>query len=133
MKKIITMLFLSLLVSSVFAYDWVKVLTSENKEMETYNLYLDFDAREPYYIKTESIEYFLFLQDLYEEVEVLFVKKEETNEDEDWQCMLDFAFENDCYAMRMEYEDYCSDIHINIDGSVTMYIYGGFKYQTEEE
>ena len=132
MKKIITMLFLSLLVSSVFAFDWVKVVTAENEEMETYNLYLDLDAREPFYIKTESIEYFLLLQDLYEEVEVLFVKKEEMEEDEGFQYMLDFAFENDCYAMRMEYEDYCSDIHINIDGSVTMYTYGGLKNLTEE-
>ena len=38
MKKIITMLFLSLLVfGKVFAVDWVKVLTNENEEMETYN------------------------------------------------------------------------------------------------
>ena len=133
MKKIIMGLILSLLVfGKVFAADWVKVVTAENEEMETYNLYLDFDAREPFYIKTESIEYFLLLQDLYEEVEVLFIKDEETDEDEDLQCMLDFAFENDYYAVRMEYEDYCSDIHINIDGSVTMYIYGGFKDLTEE-
>ena len=128
MKKIIMGLVLSLLVfGKVFAVDWVKVLTSENEEMETYNLYLDFDVREPFYIKCESIEYFLLLQDLYEEVEVCLV------EDEDWQCMLDFAFENNYYSMRMEYEDYCADIHINIDRTVTMYTYRGFKNPENEE
>lgn len=130
MKRILSVItLLVMLVSSVFATNWVKVFTNED---EAYDLYLDLDAREPFYIKTESIEYFLLLQDLYEEVEVIFVKKEEMEEDEGFQYILDFAFENDCYAMRMEYEDYCSDIHINIDGSVTMYTYGGLKNLTEE-
>ena len=130
MKRILMTLVLSLLVfGKVFAVDWVKVLTSENKEMETYNLYLDFDAREPFYIKCESIEYFLNLKDLYEEVEVCLVEVE----DEDWQCMLDFAFENNYYSMRMEYEDYCADIHINIDRTAIMYIYSGFKNPENEE
>lgn len=123
MKKIITMLFLSLLVSSVFATNWVKVFTNED-EAETYDVYLDFDARDPFYIKCESIEYFLLLQDLYEEVEVCLVE----DEDEDLKPLLDFAFENNYYAMRMEYEDYCADIHISIDGTVIMYIYSGSKY-----
>lgn len=125
MKKILTMLFLSLLVSSVFATNWVKVYTNED-EAETYDVYLDFDARDPFYIKCESIEYFLLLQDLYEEVEVLLVKDEDENED--LKPLLDFAFENNYYAMRMEYEDYCADIHISIDGTVIMYIYSGSKY-----
>lgn len=130
MKKILMTLVLSLMVTvSMFATDWVKVLTSENEEMETYNLYLDFDAREPFYIKCESIEYFLNLKDLYEEVEVCLVE----DEDEDWQCMLDFAFENNYYSMRMEYEDYCADIHINVDGTAIMYIYSGFKNLENEE
>lgn len=130
MKKILMTLVLSLLVSSVFAADWIKILIIENKEMETYNLYLDFDAREPFYIKCESIEYFLNLKDLYEEVEVCLV--EDKDEDEDWQRMLDFAFENNYYSMRMEYEDYCADIHINIDGTAIMYIYSGFKNPENE-
>ena len=130
MKKILSVItLLVLLVSSVFATDWVKVLTCEDEEMETYNLYLDFDAREPFYIKTESIEYFLNLKDLYEEVEVYLVE----DEDEDWQCMLDFVFENNYYSVRMEYEDYCADIHINIDGTAIMYIYSGFKNLENEE
>lgn len=59
MKKILSVITLFLvLVSSVFATNWVKVFTSED---EAYNLYLDFDAREPFYIKCESIEYFLLL------------------------------------------------------------------------
>lgn len=131
MKKILSVItLLVLLVSSVFATNWVKVFTSEGEgEDEAYNLYFDFDAREPFYIKCESIEYFLNLKDLYEEVEVCL----ENIEDEDWKPFRDFAFENNCYAMRMEYEDYCVDIHINIDDTVIMYIYSGFKNPENEE
>lgn len=130
MKRILSVItLLVLLVSSAFATNWVKIFTSED---EAYNLYLDFDAREPFYIKCESIEYFLNLQDLYEEVEVCLVEDKDKDENEDWQCMLDFAFENNYYAMRMDYEDYCADIHINIDGTAIMYIYSGFKNLTEE-
>ena len=130
MKKILMGLVLSLIMTvSMFATDWVKVCTTEDEEMETYNLYLDFDAREPFYIKCESIEYFLNLKDLYEEVEVCLFE----DKDEDWQCILDFAFENNYYSMRMEYEDYCADIHINIDGTAIMYIYSGFKNLENEE
>lgn len=126
MKKILMGLVLGLLVfGKVFAVDWVKVYTNEN-EAETYDVYLDFDAREPFYIKCESIEYFLNLKDLYEEVEVCLVEDEDENED--LNPLLDFAFENNYYAMRMEYEDYCADIHISIDGTVIMYIYSGSKY-----
>lgn len=129
MKRILSVITLFLvLVGSVFATNWVKVFTNED---ETYNLYLDFDVREPFYIKCESIEYFLLLQDLYEEVEVLLVKDEDENED--LKSLLDFAFENNYYAMRMEYEDYCADIHISIDGTVIMYIYSGFKNLENEE
>lgn len=132
MKKILSVItLLVLLVSSVFATNWVKVFTNENEEMETYNLYLDFDAREPFYIKCESIEYFLLLQDLYEEVGVYLFEDEDENED--WQCILDFVFENNYYSVRMEYEDYCVDIHINIDGTAIMYFYSGFKNLENEE
>lgn len=130
MKRILITLVLSLMVGSVFATDWVKVYTNKD-EAETYDVYLDFDARDPFYIKCESIEYFLLLQDLYEEVEVLLVKDEDENED--LNPLLDFAFENNYYAMRMEYEDYCVDIHINIDGTFIMYIYSGFKNLKNEE
>ena len=134
MKKILMTLILSLMTVGMFATDWVKVFTSEDEEMETYNIYLDFDVREPFYIKCESIEYFLNLKDLYEEVEVLLVEVEDEEiDDEGWQCMLDFAFENNYYSMRMEYEDYCADIHINIDGTAIMYIYSGFKNLIDEE
>ena len=131
MKKIITMLVLSLLVSSVFATDWVKIFDCETETMGTIDVFLDFDAREPFYIKTESIEYFLLLQDIYEKVEVYLCE----DEDEDWndyRVLWDFAVENNCYAIRMEGEDCNIDFHINIDGTVTIYGYGGFKYLTEE-
>ena len=122
MKKIITMLFLSLLVSSVFAFDLKKITTCETEEMGTIDVYFDLDSTEPFYIKTESIEYFLFLQDSYEEVEVLLVKEEEM--DEDWKFVRDLAVENNCYSIFMECENwYDIELHINIDNSVTAYCY----------
>ena len=64
----------------------------------------------------------MFLQDLYEDVEVLFVKEEEM--DEDWKFLRDLAVENNCYGIFMECENwYNIDLHINIDGTVTAYCY----------
>ena len=122
MKKIITMLFLSLLVSSVFAFDLKKITTCESEEMGTIDVYFDVDETEPYYIKTESIERFLILKELNEEVEVLFIKDEEM--DEDWRFLRDLAIENNCYYIFMECENwYNVELHINIDNSVTAYCY----------
>ena len=122
MKKIITMLFLSLLISSVFAVDLKKIATYETEETGTIDVYFDYDETEPFYIKTESIEYFLILKEFNEEVEVLFIKEEEM--DEDWKFVLDLAVENNCYCIFMECENwYNIDLHINIDGSVTAYCY----------
>ena len=122
MKKIITMLFLSLLVSSVFAFDLKKITTCESEENGTIDVYFDLDATEPFYIKTESIEYFLILKEFNEEVEVLFIKDEEM--DEDWKVVRDVAVESNCYCVFMECEDgYNIELHINIDDSVTVYCY----------
>ena len=122
MKKIITMLFLSLLVSSVFAFDLVKVYTCES-EVGTCNVYFDFDATKPFDIKNESIEYFLILQDFNEEVEVYFYKNKD--EDEDWKVLWDLAVENNCYNIFIENENCNIEHRINIDGSVTVYAYRG--------
>ena len=128
MKKILITLVLSLLVfGKVFAADWVKVYTFESEAL-TYDVYFDFDATEPFYIKTESIEYFLTLNELYEEAEVYFYE----DEDEDWKPLWDLAVENNCYAIFIENEDYNIEHHINIDGTVTTYAYSGLKNQTEE-
>ena len=54
MKKIITMLFLSLLVfSSVFAIDWVRYGIFENEEVGTCVVYFDYDATEPFELENE--------------------------------------------------------------------------------
>ena len=122
MKKIITMLILSLLVSSVFAFDLKKITTVETEENGTIDVYFDIDQREPFYIKTESIEYFLILKEFNEEVEVLFIKNKEMNED--LKVVRDVAVENNCYCVFMECEDgYNIELHINIDDSVTVYCY----------
>ena len=120
MKRILMTLVLSLLVSSVFATDLKKITTVENEEMGAVDVYFDYDEKEPFYIKTESIEYFLILKEFNEEVEVLFIKEEEM--DEDWKFVRDLAVENNCYSIFMECENwYNIDLHINIDGSVTAY------------
>ena len=132
MKKIFTMLILGLLVfGKVFAADLVKIFDYES-EMETYNVYLDFDAREPFYIKCESIEYFLLLQDIYDEVEVCLCEGEDEDW-KDWKVLWDFAAENNCYAICIENENCNIDFHINIDGTVTAYAYRGLKNQINEE
>lgn len=123
MKKIITMLFLSLMMTvGMFAFDLKKITTCETEEMGTIDVYFDVDAREPFYIKTESIEYFLILKEFNEEVEVLFIKDEEM--DENWRFLRDLAIENNCYYIFMECENwYNVELHINIDNSVTVYGY----------
>ena len=127
MKKIITMLFLSLLVSSVFAVDLIKYNTYETERMGTIDVYFDYDATEPFDIKNESIEYFLFLQDNYEDVYVCLENMEDW-----WPGLCSKAVEHNCYVIIMECEDGCADTHINSDGTVTVYTYRVPKNQTEE-
>ena len=124
MKKIIMGLVLSLMMTvGMFAFDLKKIATCETEEMGTIDVYFDIDQREPFYIKTESIEYFLILKEFNEEVEVLLIKDEET--DEGWRFLLDLAIENNCYYIFMECENwYNIELHINIDNSVTAYVYG---------
>ena len=122
MKKIITMLFLSLLVSSVFAVDLIKYNTYETENMGTIDVYFDYEATEPFDIKNESIEYFLFLQDNYEDVYVCLENMEDW-----WPWLCSKAVENNCYVIIMECEDGCADTHINSDGTVTVYTYSSLK------
>ena len=122
MKKIITMLFLSLLVSSVFAVDLVKYATYETESMGTVDVYFDYETTEPFDIKNESIEYFLFLQDNYEDVYVCLENMEDW-----WPGLCSKAVEHNCYVIIMECEDGCADTHINSDGTVTVYTYLKFK------
>ena len=117
MKKIITMLFLSLMMTfGMFATDWVKYETLENEEVRICDVYFDFDATEPFDINNESIRYFLFLQNIYEDVEVSLENIE------DW-LICSKAVEHNCYAVLMEYGDYCVNIYIHDDNTVTVYSY----------
>ena len=118
MKKIITMLFLSLLVSSVFAVDLVKYATYETESMGTIDVYFDYEATEPFDIKNESIGYFLFLQDNYKDVYVCLENMEDW-----WPGLCSKAVEHNCYVIIMKCEDGCADTHINSDGTVTVYTY----------
>ena len=116
------MLFLSLLVSSVFAVDLVKYTTYETENMGTIDVYFDYDATEPFDIKNESIKHFLFLQDVYGDVEVCLENMEDW-----WTWLCSEAIENNCYNIFMECGYGCTDAYINKDGTVTVYTYPSLK------
>ena len=119
MKRILSVItLLVLLVSSVFAVDLVKYATYETESMGTVDVYFDYEATEPFDIKNESIEYFLFLQDNYEDVYVCLENMEDW-----WPGLCSKAVEHNCYVIIMECEDGCADTHINSDGTVTVYTY----------
>ena len=127
MKKIITMLFLGLLMfGKVFALDWVRYGIFETEELGTVVVYFDYDATEPFELENESIEYFLYLQRGYEKVEVYLY------EDVD-SCWCNKGIEHNCYATLEMYEDYRVEYHVNSDGSVTEYVFSGFKNPEDEE
>ena len=125
MKKIITMLFLSLLVSSVFAVDWVRYGIFENEEVGTCVIYFDYDATEPFELENESIKHFLFLQDIYGDVEVCLENMEDMEDWWPWLCSE--AIENNCYSIFTECGYGCADTYINKDGTVTVYTYPSLK------
>lgn len=128
MKRILSVITLFLvLVSSVFAFDLVKVFEYEG-EAGTVSVYFDLDSTEPFDIKNESIEHFLLLQEFNEEVEVCL----ENMEDEDWKPLWDLAVECNCYNIFMESEDFCVDMYINNNDTVTVYSYSLIKDQIEE-
>ena len=126
MKKVIMGLFLSLLVSSVFATNWLKYGTYETEEMGTIDVYFDLDSTEPRDIKNESIRYFLFLQDIYEDVDVWLEKTE------DWWLYSE-AIEYNCYAICIESESFYTNIYIHDDNTVTVYTYREAEEEAEAE
>lgn len=123
MKKILMGLVLSLMMAAnIFAVDLVKYATYETEILGTINVYFDYEATEPFDIKNESIEYFLFLQDVYGDVEVYLENMEDW-----WPWLCSEAIENNCYNIFMECEDGCTDTYINKDGTVTVYTYPSLK------
>lgn len=125
MKRILMTLVLSLMVSSVFAFDLKKVSTCETEEMGTVDVYFDYDATEPFDIKNESIEHFLLLQEFNEDVDVWLENME------DWWLYSE-AVECNCYNIFIESEDLCADMYINNNDTVTVYSYRLIKDQAEE-
>lgn len=120
MKKILVTLFLSLLISSAFAIDWVRYGTYESADVGTYDVYFDYEATEPFALEKESIIYLLYLQKGYEKVEVRHI------ENKDWYWCNKGA-ELGYYATLERYKDCWVEDHINSDGTVTEYIFSGFK------
>lgn len=123
MKKIIMGLILGLLIfGKVFAVDWVKYGTYETEEMITCDVYFDYDSTEPSDIKNESIKIFLFLQDIFEDVDVWLENME------DWWLYSE-AVEHNCYSIHIKYGNLYANMYIHDDDTVTVYTYRG----TEEE
>ena len=123
MKRILSVItLLVLLVSSVFAVDLVKYNTYETERLGTIIVYFDYDATEPFDIKNESIKHFLFLQDIYGDVEVCLENMEDW-----WPWLCSEAIENNCYNIFMECRNGCADTYINKDGTVTVYTYPNLK------
>ena len=127
MKRILSVITLLIfLVSSVFATDWVRYGIFENEEVGTCVVSFDYDATEPFELENESIEYFLYLQRGYEKVEVYWYENVDS-----WWC--NKGVEHNCYATLEMYEDYRVEYHVNSDGSVTEYVFSGFKNPENEE
>lgn len=117
MKKILVGLILGLMVAAnIFADDLVKYATYETESMGTIDVYFDYEATEPFDIKNESIRYFLFLQDVFEDVEVWLENIE------DWWLYSE-AIECNCYAIRILHRDFYIDIYIHDNNTVTLYSY----------
>ena len=120
MKKILSIITLFItLVGSVFATDWVRHGSFKNDKAGAYVVLFDYDATEPFELEKESIEYFLWLQQNYEKVEVhLF--SDELAKKENWWCLT--GAKHNCYATLEIYEDYVMEDHVNKDGTITQYI-----------
>ena len=117
MKKIIMGLVLSLMMAAnIFATDLVKYNTYETEIMGTIDVYFDYEATEPFDIKNESIRHFLFLQNVFEDVEVWLENIE------DWWLYSE-AVKHNCYAIRILHIDFYIDIYIHDDNTVTVYSY----------
>ena len=70
MKRfIITITLLVALVGSAFAENFIKYSSYEIDKGKTIYTYVDIDAREPYDPEEESIDYLIFLQSEYDDVE----------------------------------------------------------------
>lgn len=116
MKKfIITITLFITLVGSVFATDWRKVGTFENKVAGQYTVYYDVDATRPF--ENEDFKYLKYLKDNYKKVEVTIFDANGT--ENGW--FVDAA-KKSCFATLEIYEDYVIEDHVNKDGSVTEYI-----------
>ena len=123
MKKILMGLVLSLMMAAnIFAVDLVKYATYETERLGTINVYFDYDATEPFDIKNESIKHFLFLKDIYGDVEVCLENMEDW-----WPWLCSEAIENNCYNIFMECGYGCTETYINKDGTVTVYTYPSLK------
>ena len=70
MKKLfVTITLLAALVGSAFAENFIKYASYEIDKGKTIYTYVDIDAREPYDPEEESIDYLIFLQSEYDDVE----------------------------------------------------------------
>ena len=122
MKKILTILILSLFIGSAFSEeytwgaDWKRYGVYESEAAGLYEVYFDQNATEPFDLEKESIKYFLYLQKNNKNVEVHLY-----NMESNWWCAK--GVELECYATREVHRKCTYEWHVNNDGTVTEYCY----------
>lgn len=119
MRKIFAVItLLVLLVGSVFATDWVKKGTYENKVAGIYSVYYDFDATNPM-DGHDTEKYLAYLKTLYKKVDVVSISKEEVEAQNLW-CL--GASKHNCYKTLEDYTNYVLEDWFYKEGFVIEFI-----------
>ena len=129
MKKLLSVItLLVLLVGSAFAVDWKKFGTYKDEWGDAYEVYFDYDAKEPFEVEKENIRYILNLQYWYDSTSIFLYKY---YDDEPYA----IGAKHNRYSTLMLYKDkpHVCECHVNKDGTVTMIWYKRYKGETIED
>ena len=120
MKKILAIILLLVtLVSSVFAWDFIKYGSFENEKAGAYTVYMDIEAREPYDIEKENIRFLLYLQ---EQEEYSYVTVHYYNPKGEGFWCKEISEKHKIYCTLEMYEDYDFVYHVCDDGRIVEYL-----------
>ena len=120
MKKLfVTITLLLVLISSVFAEDFIKYASYEIDKGKTLYTYVDIDAREPYDPEEESIDYLIFLQSKYDDVKFDLLV---TPENIPGICM-EISNKHKIYHILRVMENCAFEYLVCYDGTVIRYMY----------
>lgn len=119
MRKIFAVItLLVLLVSSVFATDWVNRGTFENQNAGVYSVYFDFDATSPMNSK-DTEAYLYYLREHYKKVDVISLTKEEVENENHWSLE---GVKHNCYKTLEVYTDFTIEDWFYKEGFVIEFI-----------